>query len=287
MTGIFKPKMRISYDQWILFGDRSYRQLTAINPLLTEVKKMKNSSESHFLPFNFGQMIFSVLICLFLFINCDNSKKDWLTVKGENTIKGYAGYLDKHPRSQFADSAKTILENLYYQSALDSNTVVAYSTFIKRYPSSQYIDTIKTRYIGISYKNTLDTNTISAYEHFIKTFPESDKSKELKFRLDNLPFVESVKVIKGSPNNCRFTYSISVLHKKGANIDISLGMIQCGPMYAVPWGSPDIESNKVNENNTKFIVTVESTICGESCRIEIEIFENGKKIKVIKEKFFS
>jgi len=81
-----------------------------------------------------------LIVTLTFMVGCDTTKKDWETAKAENTIQAFEDFLKQHPKGQFADSAQSRIEAIYFEQAQTTNTIQAYEEFLKQYPEGKFVD---------------------------------------------------------------------------------------------------------------------------------------------------
>jgi len=88
--------------------------------------------------------IFILLLTCFIFISsCTNPEKDFQKAKEENTITAYQEFIDKHPKSEFTETAKDILYRLAYSEVKETNDIAKCDEYLESYPRSEYCDSVK------------------------------------------------------------------------------------------------------------------------------------------------
>lgn len=209
------------------------------------------------------------IIAALLLVSCSSEKRDWAKAESENTIQSYENFLECHPESSFANTAKSRLELLYFRKA-DS------------------------------------ANTIQAFRHFLEKFPEGALGKNAKSRLEDLYNIDRLMKLCGewnvtitginygnyflAPNR-----TILVLQSKPARIEFNIYQLPTGTDSL---GIPKFENCEVsleyNSANNKYLLNSESTSWlsfnnlpltysekkgfNGSTKILYEFYENDKKI---------
>lgn len=91
----------------------------------------------------------SVALIFIMSIGCESNKKqkdweqtkiDWEQTRIENAIQSYNQFLQKHPQSQFADSARLMIETLDFQQAKESNRIILYERYLQNYPNGRFVN---------------------------------------------------------------------------------------------------------------------------------------------------
>ena len=125
---------------------------------------------------HFLTVVFVVLQLTFLF-GCEN--KLWDETQETNTIQGYEKYLQKYPKSKYANEAQSTLEVLQFDKAKGENTLDSYVKFLVNYPDSRLEDNAKSAIEILQYDKVKCVNTIYGYEKFLDKYPQSKFADEI------------------------------------------------------------------------------------------------------------
>ncbi|HHS14183.1 MAG TPA: hypothetical protein ENN03_10520 [bacterium] len=79
---------------------------------------------------------YAVPIVSLLLVHCTTEQKSWEMTKVSDTPSAYEDFLEKYPQSQFADSARFLIEKMHFDQARAANTKQAYNNFLKNHPES-------------------------------------------------------------------------------------------------------------------------------------------------------
>jgi len=121
------------------------------------------------------------LICVIcVLFGCDNMESQWTKAKSKNNIEAYENFLDKYPESEYADSVKNIIIDLYLKAAQKENTLDGFKKVLIKFENHVSYDSIKQVVSNMAYDKIEQENTIQGYEQFIKVFPSSSRLEEAK-----------------------------------------------------------------------------------------------------------
>lgn len=136
--------------------------------------------------------LLAFLLALVILYGC-NATRPFEAASSANTIQAYETFLEKHPKSKYADEASSNLKLLYedkdWNDARVANTVTDYKAFLVKYPSGRYVSQAEAgiaTLIDQEWTMTLNSNTIVAYEVFNAKYPDSKYVTDAKKRIRDL-----------------------------------------------------------------------------------------------------
>jgi hypothetical protein len=145
-------------------------------------------------------IIMSVLIFVYA---CSPAQSRYKEARSIDTIAAYQEFLKSYPEGEFAETAKTRIENKKFEKAKSVNTVSAYEQFIdssnselfKNYATQQIRKIYEEGYIKAK-----EINTLEAYQAYIKKYPGSIYSEDCNKRIESLTWFKTIK------ENTAFSY---------------------------------------------------------------------------------
>ncbi len=134
------------------------------------------------------------LIIVFALIGCATAQEDWQAAQAKNTAQAYREFLEKHPSSQWADTAKHKMEEADWERAENFDTVQRYQDFLAKYPSSKYADAARRKIEKSEWSKAEKTNTVESYQAFLAKYPSGEFSQAARNTMEEMEW-ESAKNI--------------------------------------------------------------------------------------------
>jgi len=129
-------------------------------------------------------LLFSSL--LMLLISCNNTKKDWEKAQHQSTVESYNSFIEKHPGSEFVQSAKMKIIDLDWEYAINADSIAVYKDFLTKHPESEQIKEAKERLIILEWEQAKKINTIDYYKKFLNDYPKSIFTDSTNQRISDL-----------------------------------------------------------------------------------------------------
>jgi outer membrane protein assembly factor BamD (BamD/ComL family) len=136
-----------------------------------------------------------ILVFLFTYA-CSTAQKDYDMARQVDTVAAYQDFLNKHPQSDFTESARTRIEKKNFEMAETENTVAAYQRFIDDSDSDLFKNYANQRILKLytdNYEKAKAADTIEAYEQYLKNYPQSMFSKDSLNRIDAIMWSLTIK----------------------------------------------------------------------------------------------
>jgi hypothetical protein len=126
------------------------------------------------------------LIIVFALIGCATAQEDWEQAQTKNTAQAYQEFLENHPSSEWADTAKHKMEEKNWERAENLNIYQAYQQFLTKYPSSEHADIAKHKIEKFDWSQTEKINTIDGYQNFLVKYPSGEFSQMARQNINEL-----------------------------------------------------------------------------------------------------
>lgn len=125
-----------------------------------------------------------LFIPVIFIISCNtNYEKKWKELKEKRTIESLEAFIESATDSIYIDSAKSLIEELYWENATGNDSIMFYIDYVKSYPSGKFIKQAM-KQIKKSEKKawneTIIKDTKEAYNSFIELFPKSKYADTIK-----------------------------------------------------------------------------------------------------------
>jgi len=120
----------------------------------------------------------------------------WQSVRRHDTVASYHKYLRDNPSSSHAPEAK---ERIAFLRVKAVPTVAAFEEFQAEHPRSDYLDELRSLVEPLYFENARWENTPEAYREFLNRYPEGDLSRRA---LGNLVYVEQVRSTPADRSIC-------------------------------------------------------------------------------------
>jgi hypothetical protein len=105
--------------------------------------------------------------------SADTTDADWNRVKDSNNIADLQSFVDRHPASAYADSAKNRIDQLDWNSASSSGSRSKLLDYQAKHPSGQFAQQCRDELDGLDWKDVQSTNDVAKLQGFIDSHPKS------------------------------------------------------------------------------------------------------------------
>ncbi len=133
--------------------------------------------------------------------SCSFEKRDWEKAESENTIQAYETFLEKYPKSTFADTARLKIEELEFNEAESKNTIEAYEAFLKKYPAGEHASKARILTEVLYFKKAESENTLKTFEDFLQRFPDGSLIDNAYRKMQELYYGFSIEVLSNRIEN--------------------------------------------------------------------------------------
>ncbi len=184
------------------------------------------------------KLLTCLCITFLLFQGCNSEKKDWNQSKITNSIEGYKAFMDKHPESQFLDSAKYFVQ--FIEKKIRFDKILAMGN----------VDSIK----GFIYAKT-NNDLLEVYKYSVgdtlKLMNQPDSAKS-GYKLS----------LKSSKEKGKLDYYVTIPPKTLVNLDIkedvNVKIIKGDLLVTIVNGSSTF-GYKTGEKEATLLISLEET----------------------------
>jgi ankyrin repeat protein len=141
------------------------------------------------------KLILISMILAFSF-TCFAQKGKWKKAQEIDSIESYENFLERYPKSIYANDAIVKLLELEHKRANETSSFDSYSSFLKKYQNYKNADfeRARERLISIDYKEAKKKNTIDAYNRFLNLYPFDNFYREYaQSAIDLLDYLAAIK----------------------------------------------------------------------------------------------
>ena len=103
----------------------------------------------------------------------DTTDADWNKAKDTNDQAELQTFVDRHPASAYADSAKNRIDQLDWNSASSSGSRSKLLDYQAKHPSGQFAQQCRDELDGLDWKDVQSTNDVAKLQEFIDLHPKS------------------------------------------------------------------------------------------------------------------
>ncbi len=110
----------------------------------------------------------SLLVCIvaLLVSSCSNPEKDFQRAREENTIAAFQNFINKHPKSEYINSAEELIDSLRFFEFQCKNNIDSLQAFKQRNSESRYV---------LAIDKMVDSLKIEVSSYYSKGIAYSDK----------------------------------------------------------------------------------------------------------------
>jgi hypothetical protein len=120
--------------------------------------------------------LLAVVLCSLL-SGCTTVEGRWEEAEAAGSIEAYEEFLEAYPESDFADPARSRIEDLRYESARKECSVAAYEGFLAMYPSGRRSSEARYEIMRLKFEQVRQANKLAGYLRFINAYPDGDFSQ--------------------------------------------------------------------------------------------------------------
>jgi len=121
-----------------------------------------------------------LLLCALLACAACGARRDFQRATADDTIEAYEEFLEEHPKKkEYAGKARTRLEVLLYERAVDQDSFAVYTEFLQRFPYGKFTapaesraEELRARELGLHF-----------YRHLPEDYPQQVSPRTLPYRI--------------------------------------------------------------------------------------------------------
>jgi hypothetical protein len=113
--------------------------------------------------------------------------------KAENNIERMELFKVLYSGTTSIQAANVFIEELNYQTALNTNTVASYNIFLQQYPSSSRKETVELKIHELEFQRVSSLNDKVEYENYLLAYPNSKFKNDVLKKIEVLDF-ENLKL---------------------------------------------------------------------------------------------
>jgi hypothetical protein len=136
----------------------------------------------------------SQLIIVIALIGCATAQEDWKKAQAKDTVQAYQEFLEKHPSSDWTETARHNIEEADWERAQNLNIYQTYQDFLAKYPASEHADITKQKIEKFEWVKAEKTNTIEVYQEYLAKYPSGEFSQTARQNIKEIDW-ESTKNI--------------------------------------------------------------------------------------------
>ncbi len=122
---------------------------------------------------------------------CGTAQKDWTNASAANTVSGYQAFLDKHPKDEHAQEARTRISALQdetaWKTAQGGNSPDSYQAYLQVEPSGAHAQAARDEITGFDRANAWKTaqsdGSAPALQAFLQKYPQGPEADQARQRL--------------------------------------------------------------------------------------------------------
>jgi len=142
-------------------------------------------------------LIVGIVFCILLFSGCANVQQDWESAKEQNTLSAYQSFLEKRPRSEYDNKARTTIDTIGWNKAQEEDSIDGYERYISANKRGDHVKEARTRLKEVKedlvWEQVFKTGTEYAFKTFVRKYPKSKHVPKAEKWLALLAWNEAVK----------------------------------------------------------------------------------------------